>query len=135
MSKPFPTPLRVVIVDDHRMVRMGLKMILRSAEEIDVVGEAQDGEEALHICARLQPDVVLMDLRLPKLDGVAATQALQHLDPVPHVLVLTAAYDERLVPEALAAGASGYVLKGGSVEELVAAMQSVYTRQQVKRRA
>jgi two-component system, NarL family, response regulator LiaR len=126
MSKP--SPIRVVIVDDHPMVRVGLRMTLLSTEEIDVVGEAEDGEEALRVCAEVHPDVVLMDLRLPRLDGVATTRAMQRLVPVPHVLVLTAAYDERLIPEALAAGASGYVVKGGSVEELVAAIQCAQAR-------
>jgi two-component system, NarL family, response regulator LiaR len=123
-----PSPVRVVIVDDHPMVRMGLSMTLLSTGEIAVVGEAEDGEEALHVCADLHPDVVLMDLRLPRLDGVATIQALQRQAPVPRVLVLTASYDERLIPEALAAGASGYVLKGGSVDELVAAIQSAQAR-------
>jgi two-component system, NarL family, response regulator LiaR len=126
MSKP--SPIRVVIVDDHPMVRVGLRMTLLSTEEIDVVGEAEDGEDALRVCAEEHPDVVLMDLRLPRLDGIATTRAMQRLVPVPHVLVLTAAYDERLIPEALAAGASGYVVKGGSVEELVAAIQSAQAR-------
>ena len=124
-----PSPIRVVIVDDHPMVRTGLRLMLLSTEEIAVVGEAEDGEEALRVCTEVQPDVVLMDLRLPRLDGVASTRALQQLIPVPRVLVLTAAYDERLIPEALEAGASGYALKGGNVEELVAAIQSAYARQ------
>jgi two-component system, NarL family, response regulator LiaR len=128
-----PSPVRVVIVDDHPMVRMGLRMTLLSTGEIAVVGEAGDGEEALRVCAELHPDVVLMDLRLPRLDGVATTQALRHLVPVPHVLVLTASYDEQLIPEALAAGASGYVLKGGSVEELVASIRLACGRHQAKR--
>ena len=108
------------------MVRMGLRLSLLSTEGIDVVGEAEDGEEALRVCAELHPDVVLMDLRLPGLDGAATTWALQGQVPVPRVVVLTASYDERLIPDALAAGASGYVLKGGSVEELVAAIRSAY---------
>jgi DNA-binding NarL/FixJ family response regulator len=139
-------PIRVVLVDDHPMVRMGLRLLLRSSEQVAVVGEAEDGEEALRLCAQVQPDVVLMDLRLPRLDGVATTRALrsqssqssqssqeqrQEHEPTPRaprVLVLTASYDAGLIPAALAAGASGYVLKGGSVEELVAAIQSAHAR-------
>jgi DNA-binding NarL/FixJ family response regulator len=119
----------VVLVDDHPMVRMSLRLLLRSTEDIDVVGEAGDGEEALRVCAQVYPDVVLMDLRLPRLDGVATTRALQHHAPVPHVLVLTAYYDERLIPQALEAGASGYVLKDGDVEEFIAAIRSAHVRQ------
>lgn len=123
-----PSPIRVVLVDDHPMVRMSLRLLLCSTEEIDVVGEAADGEEALCVCAQVHPDVVLMDLRLPRLDGVATTRALQRHDPAPQVLVLTAFYDERLIPEVLAAGASGYVLKDGSVEEFIAAIRSTHAR-------
>ena len=102
-------------------------MVLCSTEDIEVVGEAEDGEEALRVCAEVHPDVVLMDLRLPRLDGVATTQALQRQAPAPHVLVLTAVYDERLIPEALAAGASGYVLKDGRVDEFIATIRAVRT--------
>lgn len=124
-----PHPIRVVLVDDHPMVRMSLRMILCSTEDIEVVGEAEDGEEALRVCAEVNPDVVLMDLRLPRLDGVATTRALQRHALVPHVLVLTAVYDDRLVPEALAAGASGYVLKDGSVDEFITAIRAVQSGQ------
>ena len=131
MSKPSPrpSPIRVVLVDDHPMVRMSLRLLLRSTEDIDVVGEAGDGEEALQVCARVHPDVVLMDLRLPRLDGVATTRALQGQTPVPHVLVLTAYYDERLIPQAMAAGASGYVLKDGDVDEFIDAIRSAHAHQ------
>jgi DNA-binding NarL/FixJ family response regulator len=130
MSESTPIqPIRVVIVDDYNMVRMGLRLTLLSTGVIDVVGEAEDGEEALRVCAEVHPDVVLLDLRLPRMDGVATTQALQRLVPIPRVLVLTTAYDERLISEVLAAGASGYMIKGGTVEELVAAIQSARARQ------
>ena len=132
MGESSPVSMRVVLVDDHPMVRMGLRMMLRSIEAIDIVGEAEDGEEALRVCAEVHPDVVLMDLRLPRLDGVATTRALQRRDPVPGVLVLTASYDERLIPAVLAAGASGYMLKGGGVEELVAAIRCAHARHQTQ---
>jgi DNA-binding NarL/FixJ family response regulator len=124
-----PSPIRVVLVDDHPMVRKGLRMSLLSTEGIDVVGEAEDSEQALRVCAELHPDVVLMDLRLPGLDGAATTWALRDQAPVPQVVVLTASYDERLISEALAAGASGYVLKGGSVDELIASIRDAHARQ------
>src|SRR5260370_5251905 len=111
MGEPSPTCIRVVLVDDHPMVRMGLRLSLLSTEGIDVVGEAEDGEEALRVCAELHPDVVLMDLRLPGLEGAATTWALQGQVPVPRGVVLTAAYDDGLIPDALTAGASAYVIK------------------------
>lgn len=135
MSEPVPQtprtpqPIRVVLVDDHPMVRMSLRMVLRSTDDIEVIGEAEDGEEAIRVCTEVRPDVVLMDLRLPRLDGVATIRALQRHAPGPHVLVLTAVYDEDLIPEALAAGASGYVLKDGRVDDFIAAIRAVRTRQ------
>ncbi len=129
------TRTRVVLVDDHAMVRMSLKMMLHVADDIEVVGEAGDGEEALRVCAETHPAVVLMDLRLPRLDGVATIRALQHHDPIPQVLVLTASYDERLITEALEAGAAGYVLKQGRMEELLGAIQAVQAGRRVGREA
>jgi DNA-binding NarL/FixJ family response regulator len=114
----------VVLVDDHHAVREVVRMTLETADDIEVVGEAADGEAALHVCAGTHPDVVLMDLRLPRLDGVATIRALQHHDPVPKVLVLTAGDDERLIKDALAAGASGYVLKMTKIDELLAAIRA-----------
>jgi DNA-binding NarL/FixJ family response regulator len=114
-------------------VRLGLRLALRAAADLEVVGEAADGEEALRVCAERHPDVVLMDLRLPEPDGVATIRALQAQEPLPQVLVLTAFYDEELIPEALAAGACGYVLKHGELEELFAAIRAAHARQQEMR--
>jgi DNA-binding NarL/FixJ family response regulator len=114
----------VVLVDDHAIVRTTLKLLLRMADDIEVVGEAGDGEEAVHVCAETRPEVVLMDLRLPRLDGVATIRALQRQDPIPQVVVLTASYDARLIAEALAAGAAGYVLKEGVMDQLIAAIRA-----------
>jgi len=122
--EPTP-PTRVVLVDDHAMVRAALKLLLRMADDLEVVGEAGDGEEAVRVCAETHPDVVLMDLRLPRLDGVATIRALQRHDPVPRVLVLTASYHEGLISEALEAGAAGYILKGGVMDQLLAAIRAV----------
>jgi two-component system, NarL family, response regulator LiaR len=118
-----PTSMRVVIVDDHAMVRTSLRFALLDAHDIEVVGEAADGEEALRVCSELQPDLVLLDLRLPGLDSTATIRALQRQEPMPQVLVHTAGYDERLIPQALAAGACGYVLKG-ELAELLAAIRA-----------
>jgi DNA-binding NarL/FixJ family response regulator len=118
-----PTSIRVVIVDDHPMVRRSVRFALLYARDIAVVGEAVDGEETLRVCADLHPDLVLLDLRLPGLDSIATIRALRRQEHVPTVLLHTATYDERLIPEALAAGACGYVLKG-ELAELVAAIRA-----------
>ena len=126
-SEPIGQPrIRVVLVDDHAMMRGVIKMALETADDIEVVGEAADGEAALRVCAETHPDVVLMDLRLPRLSGVATTRALQDQNPVPKVLVLTADADERHIKEALAAGASGYLLKIARIEELHAAVRATH---------
>jgi DNA-binding NarL/FixJ family response regulator len=128
-----PMSLRVVIVDDHAMVRTSLRFALLDAHDIDVVGEAADGAEALRICGDLHPDLVLMDLRLPGVDSPATIRALQgQEEPVPQVLVYTAEYDERLIAETLAAGACGYVLKQGEFMELLEAIRVAHARQQAK---
>jgi DNA-binding NarL/FixJ family response regulator len=119
-----PTRIRVVLVEDHAAVRAVVRMALETADDMEVVGEAADGEAALRVCGATHPDVVLMDLRLPRLDGVAAIPALLQQDPVPKVLVLTADADERHLKDTLAAGASGYVLKMARIEELLAAVRA-----------
>lgn len=127
--KPGPSkPIRVVIVDDHPMVRQSLRFVLLTAQDIEIVGEAADGEEALRVCSDLHPDLVVLDLRLPGLSSAEIIRALQHQEPAPQVLVHTADYDERLISEALAAGACGYVLKQGEVAELLAAIRAASQR-------
>lgn len=125
-------PIRVVIVDDHPMVRRSLRFAMLTAQDIEVIGEAADGEEALRVCGDLHPDLVLLDLRLPGMSSAEAIGALLLLEPVPQVLMQTADYDERLIPEALAAGACGYVLKQGEVAELLAAIRAASARRQAK---
>jgi DNA-binding NarL/FixJ family response regulator len=122
--------IRVVIVDDHPMVRLTLQLALQASEDIAVVGEAADGEEALQVCTERHPDVVLMDLRLPRLDSAETIRALVLHEPAPQVLVYTAEYDARLIQEALAAGACGYVLKQGELTELLAALRAAHECQQ-----
>lgn len=115
----------IVLVDDHDMVRAGLRALLEDAGDIRVVGEARDGNEAVRTVRRLQPDVVLMDIRMPVLDGIAATRTLRaDACPVP-VLVLTTFDMDELVEEALRAGATGFLLKDAPAEDLAAACRAV----------
>jgi NarL family two-component system response regulator LiaR len=113
----------VLIVDDHAVVREGLRQFLELQEDIEVVGEAGDGMEALEQAQELQPDLVLMDLVMPKLDGVETMQRLRTLDPESRVIVLTSFVDEdRLLP-AIQAGADGYLLKNVEPAELARAIR------------
>jgi DNA-binding NarL/FixJ family response regulator len=110
--------IRVLIVDDHLMVRRGLATFLRAAPDLELVGEAATGTEAVCLCAQVRPDVVLMDLRLPELDGIAATRAIRAADPHVQVIAITSSHDDELVADALRAGAIGYLLKGVEVTGL-----------------
>jgi DNA-binding NarL/FixJ family response regulator len=131
-------PIRVVIVDDHPVVRQSLRFAMLTAQDVEVVGEAADSTEALRACGELHPDVVLMDLRLPGLDGIGTIRALQSQiqsqrqgsEPLPQVLVFTADLDEGLIAEALAAGACGYVPKEGEFGEILTAIRAAHARQQ-----
>jgi DNA-binding NarL/FixJ family response regulator len=109
----------VVLVDDHHMVRVGLRSLLESTPGFRVVGEAGDGTGAVDLVRRASPDVVLMDLSMPVMDGVAATRAIVAADPAVRVLVLTSFTDRARVQEVLAAGAIGYVLKDAEPEQLL----------------
>jgi DNA-binding NarL/FixJ family response regulator len=114
------TPIRVLIADDQALVRAGFRMILDAEEDLDVVGEAADGLAAVDAARRLKPDVVLMDIRMPELDGIEATKRVSALDndPPAHVLVLTTFDLNEYVYEALRAGASGFLLKDVPPEQL-----------------
>jgi DNA-binding NarL/FixJ family response regulator len=115
--------ITVLLADDQRLVRSGFRMILRADREIEVVGEAGDGEHAVALARELKPDVVLMDVRMPKLDGIAATRlVLEQPDP-PRVLVLTTFDLDEYVYGALRAGASGFLLKDAPEEQLGAAIR------------
>jgi DNA-binding NarL/FixJ family response regulator len=117
-------PIRVLLVDDERLVRAGLRMILRSDHGIEVVGEAGDGVEAVDAARRLDPDVVLMDVRMPVRDGIAATSEIVGSGPdAPHVVVLTTFDLDDYVYGALRAGASGFLLKDAPVDQLIAAIR------------
>jgi DNA-binding NarL/FixJ family response regulator len=115
---------RVMVVDDHYVVRAGIATMLLAADDIELVGEAADGEEALEKCAEVEPDVVLMDLRLPKMDGIAATRALREHDPSIQVLALTSFSDEQLVRDAVQAGVTGFLLKDVGMDELIRAIRA-----------
>ncbi len=119
------TPTRVVVADDQRVVREGLAMLLRLLPGIEVVGTARDGEEALALVEELTPDVVLMDLRMPRCDGVEATRRLRERGSATRVVVLTTYADDRSVVDALQAGARGFLTKDAGAEEIQQAIAAV----------
>ncbi len=121
--------LRVLIVDDHALFRRGLQMVLRQEEDIDVVGEAGDGHEAVDKAQELMPDVVLMDVRMPGQSGIKATEQIK--DAIPHakILMLTISDEEADLYDAIKAGASGYLLKEISIDEVADAVRSVWAGQ------
>ena len=119
-------PIRVIIVDDHAMVRKGLIAFLKNEPTLELVGEARDGREAIESCERLQPDVILMDLVMPELGGVAATRTIHQRWPNVQVIALTSFQEKELVQDALQAGAKGYLLKNVSGEELAEAIRQAH---------
>ena len=121
----------VLIVDDHPLVRQGLLAVLGSANGVEVVGEASDGNEAIGLVAGLEPDVVLMDLQMPGMHGIDATRAIVTAYPTTAVLVLTMFEDDDMVFSAVAAGAMGYLLKGADGADIVAAVRSAGAGQAV----
>jgi DNA-binding NarL/FixJ family response regulator len=118
--------IRIVLVDDQHLIRQGLKALLELEADLEVVGEGENGQVAIALVASLQPDVVLMDIRMPMMDGVAATRAINQQFPGTKVLVLTTFDDDQYVAEALRCGAMGYLLKDTPSEELAVAIRSVY---------
>jgi len=116
--------IRVLVVDDHHLVRAGLITLLQAAADIEVAGEAADGQQALEVAAAASPDVVLMDLSMPVMDGVSATRALLSELPETRVVALTSFSDRQRVTDILAAGATGYVLKDSRPDDLLAAVRA-----------
>ena len=119
------TPVRVLLVDDQELVRSGLTRILRRRDGFEVVGECADGDEVPAALAAHEPDVVVMDLRMPRVDGIAATTRLRADSTAPPVLVLTTFDDDELLSAALRAGAAGFLLKDSSAEDLSRAVHAV----------
>lgn len=120
-----PANLRLLLADDHAVVREGLKTLIELEPGMEVVGEAADGEEACHLAATLRPDVVVMDVSMPRLNGARATERLKQLLPEIKVLALTVHEDKSYMRELLQAGASGYVLKRAVADELIHAIRTV----------
>ena len=116
--------IRVLIVDDHAVVRRGLEQLIGSAADLEIVGSAVDGEEAVNLAAELGPDVILMDLSMPVLDGIAATRRIVAANPAVHVVVLTSFDDERRILDARSAGATGYLLKDADPDEVLTAIRT-----------
>ena len=119
-------PIRVLLVDDDALVRSGLRMMLAGAAQVAVVGEAEDGRGVLPAVDRHHPDVVLMDIRMPRLDGIAATRLLRAQPRPPAVIVLTTFDADELVVRALQAGAAGFLLKDAAPADIVRAIESVH---------
>ncbi|MEV5969520.1 response regulator transcription factor [Streptomyces sp. NPDC051921] len=117
-------PVRVLLADDEAMIRHGVRLILRHAEGIDVVAEAPDGRRAVELAAAHHPDVVLLDIRMPVCDGLAAIAPLLALDPAPRVVMLTTFGDDENVVRALREGAAGFLLKDDGPQELISAVRA-----------
>lgn len=121
--------VRVVVADDQALVREGLMTLLATVPDIDPVAAAADGEQAVALCARHRPDVVLMDLRMPRLDGVGATRAIRAANPDTEVVVLTTHADEASILHALQAGARGYLTKDAGIAEIARAVHAAAAHQ------
>lgn len=123
------TEIRVVVVDDHDMVRRGLAAYFKTNPDLVLVGEADDGLEALEVCDDVRPDVVLMDLIMPRMGGIEATRQIRELYPDTQVIALTSFQDKNLVQEAIQAGAISYLLKNVTGDDLADAIRSAYAGQ------
>ena len=117
--------IRILLVDDHDIVRTGLKTFLDTQKGLQVVAEASTGEEAITMAAQTQPDVVIMDITMPEMDGLVATSSLKEIDPDINVLALTVHEDKQYLFQMMSAGASGYLTKQSAAEELVEAIRAV----------
>ncbi len=124
-KKRQPERARLVIVDDHEFVRSGIKAMLSGEPDLKIVGEASDGQEALELCDHERPDLMLMDVRMPRMDGLVATRSIKRRFPYVSVLILTMHENAEYLLEAIRAGAAGYVLKDAPQSELVTAIRKV----------
>ena len=120
-------PIRVMLVDDHTMVRRGLATFLKVFDDLQLAGEAENGEAAIQLCAEVLPDVILMDMALPVIDGATATRAIRQQFPQVQVLALTSFKEGDLIKRALEAGAIGYLLKDVSAEDLARAIRAAHS--------
>ena len=118
-------PIKVMIVDDHNLVREGLKAVFSQGDEVEVIGEAGSGEEAIEMVDKVKPDVILMDISMPGINGIQATKLIRNKHPDAKIVILTMLDQEGYVYEAIKAGATGYMLKSTSSDELVNAIQTV----------
>jgi len=121
---PVSSPIRILVADDHRIVREGLRLILESQEEFTLLGEAADGGEAVRLAEELHPDVILMDLRMPGMDGITAIQNIRGRDPQAAIVILTTYNEDDLMVRGLRAGARGFLLKDTDRETLFRAIRS-----------
>lgn len=121
--------IRIIIADDHNMVRSGMALFLDAYEEFDLVGQADNGEDAVKLCLEHKPDVVLMDLMMPVMDGLVATKHILEALPETRIIVLTSLKDDSAVRAALQAGATSYLLKNASIQELAQAIRDTYIGQ------
>jgi DNA-binding NarL/FixJ family response regulator len=124
-SAKAPVSARIVLADDHVLIRRGLRMMLDRHPDVEIVGEAENGLEALELCRSSRPDLVLMDVRMPKMNGLQATEAIKQEFPQTSVLIVTSHEDPDYLFEAIKAGCAGYVLKEAGQEELTTAIQKV----------
>jgi NarL family two-component system response regulator LiaR len=122
-SRNLSQPIQVMLVDDHNVVRSGLATFLRAYDDLELVGEAKNGSEALHLCREKKPDVILMDLIMPEMDGIAATRAILADYPEIKIIAMTSFEDEQLVQGVLAAGAISYLIKNVTSDELAKAIR------------
>lgn len=118
-------PIRVMIVDDHDVVRRGLAIFLQSFDDLQLVGQASNGYEAIEVCREVTPDIILMDLKMPEMDGIAATRAIRREHPNVQVVALTSFRDDDSVQSMMDAGAIGYLMKNSSIDELARTILSV----------
>jgi DNA-binding NarL/FixJ family response regulator len=121
-----PEPIRVLIADDHALFRRGLEMVLEEEDDIDLVGQASDGTEAIAVAGEALPDVVLMDIRMPKITGIEACRATKEVAPSAKIVMLTISDEEEDLFEAIRAGASGYLLKDIPLDEVAEAVRAVH---------